>query len=200
MARLLRSLLCIPQFNGRTLGEMIQMKTCYLMTTVLTVAVLNLFSARAACGGGGWSKATSTPNAPAPLSISAEVVDLGESAQVMSIKAGPLRTFALDSSAFDKRSLNMDLTTGQRSDISSAKTQIQNRMATLKNNYETVQTALMKCTGHCDAEGKNLERATMELKNFDPNKSFAEHLNRILMPSQLAQLDSKDIKKSTQGI
>ena len=76
------------------------MKPFYLMMTVLTVAVLSQFSASAACGGGGWSKSNPKPNAePAPLNVavtevSAEVVDLGETAQVMSVKAGPVRTIA----------------------------------------------------------------------------------------------------------
>ena len=182
-----------------------QMKPFYLMMTVLTVAVLSQFSASAACGGGGWSKSNPKPNAePAPLNVSssdvaAEIVDLGESAQVMSVNAGPVRMIALDSAAFDKQSTSLNLTADQRLDITSAKAHILNRLATLKNNYEAAQAALLKCTGKCDAEGKNLEQATMDLKNFDPNKSFADQLNRILMPSQLAQLERTDMKKS-QGI
>lgn len=173
------------------------MKPYFLMMSMLAFAFLTHMDANAACGGGGWSKPKVDPvvlETSATSTAPAEVVDLSDNAQVMSVKAGPVLSAKLNSAAFDTLSTSLNLNEGQRSDIAAAKAQIQNRLTTLKNAYDDAQTALMKCEGRCIAEGKNLEAASLALKNFDPNKSFASHLSRILKPSQMAQLEGSHAK------
>lgn len=170
-----------------------------LILTALALAIVAT-TANAACGGGGWAK-TATHGPATPVAHETTLIDdLNDSAQVMSVKAGPIATARFDSTRFDKLSMTMQLSEGQRSEIASAKSQIQKRADALKAAYVTAQNALVNCQGHCDAEGKNLEAATIELKKFDPNHAFSDRLSHILKPDQLAVLESADRQTKRQGI
>ena len=173
-----------------------------ILTTALAITLV-ASGAQGACGGGGWSKSASprTIDGSASASIPAEIVDLNDTALVMSVKAGPFTpTPRFDIARFDALSSTLQLTQSQRTEISAAKVQIQTRNGSLQTALQNAQNALINCTGHCDAEGKKLEAATRDLNTFDPNHAFADRLNYILKPGQLAHLESADYSAKRQGI
>jgi hypothetical protein len=168
--------------------------------TALALAILST-GAHAACGGGGWSKSAAHAT-PLP---SAEVVtlsnDFSENAQVMSVRAGPMTQMPrFDTTQFDTLSLSMHFTDSQSAKVKDAKSQVQKRIDALKMAYQNAQTALVKCDGHCDAEGRTLESATVALKEFDANLAFVERLSHILNSDQFAHLESVDHLEKRQGI
>jgi hypothetical protein len=178
------------------------MKTTRLIPALALILVAS--GANAACGGGGWSK-SATPRASVSATpesaASADLLgDLNDSAQVMSVKAGPIAPVRFDSTRFDKLSDTLKLSSGQRQEIAAAKSQIQKSAEALKAAYKDAQDALVNCQGRCTSEGKKLELATIELKKFDPNHAFSDRLSHILKPDQLAQLENADRSAKRQGI
>jgi len=167
------------------------------MKTLLSTALAILIaagSAHAACGGGGYLKSSAAAKAPAAAPVLAEVVtltdDLSNSADVVSVSAGKNLTHVarFDAAQLEKLSAKLQLTTAQRTEISTAMLRIQARSEALRTAYESAQKSLVTCQGHCDAEGQKLEQATRELTQFDPNHAFADMLVKILKPDQFARL------------
>ena len=169
-----------------------------LLTLTLTLATC-VGSLHAACSGGGFSKKPIADRlVVAPAEVAGEVVDLNETAQVMSVKAGPLAPIvAFDSARFTKATAALKLSDNQLTEMASAKSQIQKRLEALKTAYVNAQNELVQCQGRCDSAGKKLEAATRDLKQFDPNQAYADRLSHILNPDQFAQLE---IKAKRQGI
>ena len=174
-----------------------------LLTLTLTLAAC-VGSAHAMCGGGGFAKhpaTTPTTAAVAPVLPLAEIVDLNESAQVMSVKAGPVQAAAgFDSAHFIKLTATMNLSNGQRKEITAATSQIQTRLEGLTTAFVKAQNDLINCQGRCDSAGKKLDTATRELNKFDPNQAFADRLSQILNPAQFAQLENAERTSKRQGI
>ena len=166
------------------------MKT--LLKTALAILIV-AGSAHAACGGGGNAKkivAATPPAAPVLAEVVSLTDDLSDSADVVSVNAGKSLTHVarFDAAQLEKLSAKLQLTTAQRTEISTAMLRIQARSEAPRAAYENAQKALVACNGKCDAEGQKLEQATRELTQFDPNHAFADMLVKILKPDQFAQL------------
>jgi hypothetical protein len=141
------------------------------------LTIISMGQIHAACGGGGYS-----PPAKAAPVVSA--APERTAAAAVRVERTAVVSAGLDSSHFDAKSSELNLSKSQFKEIAEAKNDIKNEHAKLLKAQSRAQTKFEECDGDCAKATRDLARATHALQAYNMNAQFDLRLRSILRSYQ----------------
>jgi hypothetical protein len=167
----------------------------FLGTSLLVLLLTATFgSAQAACGGGGWHSSRSS--ATTTTYDSQPIVSSSEASHVVSTSVQPTRDTSysrpapnpgtFDTARLDNIAPRLNLSQKQWDRIQTAKQQVREDQLDLNRDVNKAEQRLAQCSGNCDTERLQLNKASQAQRSFSADAEFDRRLQSILSSEQMS--------------